>query len=185
MYSLISEEKSCRTPYLLVFRLVTVKSASCVHPLCNFVKHVGSPSLRLLFSATVVSLEWSGDMSHQEPGTASDGRPGLEPTDAADSTSATLLAAGNPNPFWSEMAQAEFRLLAPRPDFLGNETVEGRMFEQADAKAWRLPVRDDTSIVDEHPPYDAESEKSWRDSGEAHRCRRHASENDECCTTRV
>ena len=97
-------------------------------------------------------------MSHQEPGTASHGPPGPGPTDAADSTSATLLAAGNPNPFWSEMAQAEFRLLAARPDFLGNETVEGRMVEQADATAWRLPVRDDTSIVDEHPPDDAEPE---------------------------
>ena len=92
-------------------------------------------------------------MSGQDSGFQS---PGLESTGPVDSTSAPQFTAGNTNPFWSARMQEEYRLRAARPDFLGDETTEVRATERVDADALKVPVREDASVDDEHPPYDME-----------------------------
>ena len=96
----------------------------------------------------------AGSRSSQESGMASSSPPGFESTAQVNSTSATQSAAGNPNPFWSERMQEEFRLQAARPEFLSDETTDERVTERVKVDAWRIPIRDDTSVDDEHTPYD-------------------------------
>ena len=62
------------------------------------------------------------------------------------------LNTGNPNPFWLERYQDEFRLQAARPDFFSDETAEGLVTQQA--KACRVPIKDNRSVDEEHPPYE-------------------------------
>ena len=66
------------------------------------------------------------------------------------------MAFRNPNPFCSESLQAEYRLRAARPELLGDEAIDARTMEQADANACQVPSNDDTSIEDDHLPYDME-----------------------------
>ena len=98
----------------------------------------------------------AGGMSSQEPGAASNSPPGLEPIAPVDSTSAALSTAGNPNPFWSERMQEEFRLQAARPGFLNDETADELAGERVEVDACRVPILDDTSVDEEHVPYDFE-----------------------------
>ncbi|CAE7447999.1 unnamed protein product [Symbiodinium pilosum] len=76
--------------------------------------------------------------------------------------------AGHPNPFWFEFAQCEYRLRAARPELLDGQAIsedrDGFHAERpealerigAGADAWRVPVNNEESFVDEHPPYELE-----------------------------
>ena len=98
--------------------------------------------------------------SDSEPKTVSGAPPGLEPVSQPDSTSAVPSAVGNPNPFWSERMQEEYRLNAARLGFLDDysQLLNQPGERQLGVEAWQVPVRDDVSVDDEHSPYGQESQ---------------------------
>ena len=67
----------------------------------------------------------------------------MEPVSQA-SASAAPAVEGNPNPFWSERYQEEFRLLAARPDFLNGEAVSNTAVDTVvsppEVEAWMVAV---------------------------------------------
>ena len=100
-------------------------------------------------------LWFSGSMSGQEPGAAFSHQGWSQ---LVQSTVRRLpsLQLETPIRFGRQGCRKSIAFGQLGLNFLGDETTEVRATERVDADALKVPVREDASVDDEHPPYDME-----------------------------